>query len=92
MPFRFTIRDLFWLTLVIALVVAWWLDRRSLPRQSATEFNALRERLIDASNRIVEPIQSGATVDPTGALFSGPRQSLVTSRYDVEIPPPKTSP
>jgi hypothetical protein len=26
--FRFTIRDLLWLTVVVALGVAWWVDRR----------------------------------------------------------------
>ncbi len=26
--FRFTIRDLFWLTFVVALGLAWWLDRQ----------------------------------------------------------------
>jgi len=26
MPLRFSIRDLLWLTLVVALVVGWWLD------------------------------------------------------------------
>jgi len=28
--FRFTIRDVLWLTVVVALLVAWWLDRRTL--------------------------------------------------------------
>jgi hypothetical protein len=27
---RFTIRDLLWLTLLVALVVAWWADRREM--------------------------------------------------------------
>ena len=26
---RFTIRDLLWLTVVVALAVAWWIERRS---------------------------------------------------------------
>ena len=26
--FRFTIRDVLWLTVVVALVVGWWLDHR----------------------------------------------------------------
>ena len=29
MPLRFTIRDLLWLTLVVALAVGWWTDSRS---------------------------------------------------------------
>jgi hypothetical protein len=28
MKLRFTIRDLFWLTLVVALAVGWWFDHR----------------------------------------------------------------
>jgi hypothetical protein len=27
MCFRFTIRDLLWLTLVVALIAGWWIDR-----------------------------------------------------------------
>jgi hypothetical protein len=27
--FRFTIRDVLWLTVVVALLVAWWLEHRS---------------------------------------------------------------
>jgi hypothetical protein len=30
MRLRFTIRDLLWLTLVVALVVGWWLDHRRI--------------------------------------------------------------
>ena len=28
--FRFTIRDVLWLTVVVALAVGWWVERRSL--------------------------------------------------------------
>jgi hypothetical protein len=31
MKLRFTIRDLLWLTLVVALAVAWWLDKSQQP-------------------------------------------------------------
>jgi hypothetical protein len=31
--FRFTIRDLLWLTLLAAIVVAWWVDRRAQARR-----------------------------------------------------------
>jgi hypothetical protein len=30
MGFRFTIRDLLWLTVVVALAVGWWLNRNQL--------------------------------------------------------------
>ena len=31
--FRFTIRDLLWLTIVAALAIGWWLDSRRSQRQ-----------------------------------------------------------
>ena len=33
MRFRFTIRDLLWLTVVVALAVGWWLDNSRLKHQ-----------------------------------------------------------
>ena len=33
MRFRFTIRDLLWLTALVAMGVAWWLDHRRLTKQ-----------------------------------------------------------
>jgi hypothetical protein len=32
--FRFTIRDVLWLTIVVALGVGWWLDQRQLRIQN----------------------------------------------------------
>jgi hypothetical protein len=31
--FRFSIRDLFWLSLVVALAVGWWFDHDSVRRE-----------------------------------------------------------
>jgi len=45
--FRFTIRDMFWLVVVVALVTAWWLDnrRKSTAYDSlAAERRAWKER------------------------------------------------
>jgi hypothetical protein len=39
--FKFTIRDLFWLTLVVAMALCWWIDRGRL----ATELRVAREEL-----------------------------------------------
>jgi hypothetical protein len=36
--FRFTIRDVLWLTVVVAVGVGWWIDRRSLIRNSPHEY------------------------------------------------------
>ena len=38
--FRFTIRDVLWLTVVVAMGVAWWIDRRQL-----TEYHRRVEEL-----------------------------------------------
>jgi len=35
MRFRFTIRDLLWLTLVVALIVGWWVDHGRLKKRFA---------------------------------------------------------
>ncbi len=48
MKLRFTIRDLFWLVLVVALAVGWWLDHRNADiavryakaKQEVAEFEA----------------------------------------------------
>ena len=40
MRFRFTIRDLLWLTLVVALAVGWWIDSRRVPRYVVVEKKA----------------------------------------------------
>jgi hypothetical protein len=34
--FRFTIRDLLWLTVIVALGVAWWIDRQRLFQELTT--------------------------------------------------------
>jgi hypothetical protein len=41
--FRFTIRDLLWVTVVVALGVAWWIDRRQM-RNQLDEANKWRTR------------------------------------------------
>jgi hypothetical protein len=41
MPLRFTIRDLLWLTLVVALVLGWWVDRNRMARDAATNVGKL---------------------------------------------------
>jgi TRAP-type C4-dicarboxylate transport system permease small subunit len=40
--FRFTIRDVLWLTVVVALLVAWGLDRRQLVRALSRSEEAAR--------------------------------------------------
>jgi hypothetical protein len=42
--FRFTIRDVLWLTVVVGLAVGWWLDHRFLT-DDAAETRQARERI-----------------------------------------------
>ena len=44
---RFTIRDLLWLTVVVALGVAWWVDRSRFP---SIENGVWRDVTIPLSN------------------------------------------
>jgi hypothetical protein len=52
MRFRFTIRDLLWLAVVVALAVGWWLHGRSLIKQRQTDVasNAALRRQLDDTN------------------------------------------
>ena len=52
MRFRFTIRDLLWLTLVVALVVAWWIDHGGNPRPQVNALYASEKaELADSKQR-----------------------------------------
>jgi hypothetical protein len=48
--FRFTIRELVLVTLVVAMGVGWWIDRRQLQRESQQRINALGS-VLDYLNR-----------------------------------------
>jgi hypothetical protein len=54
---RFTIRDLLWLTLLAAVAVAWWVDRRALSRRIETAKLAavIRELAREVSRHHVGP-------------------------------------
>jgi hypothetical protein len=60
MRLRFTIRDLLWLTLVVALAVGWWLDRRKITELEA-RVGTLQQ--VPSVNRIeampITPVKSG---------------------------------
>jgi len=47
MRFRFTIRDLLWLTLVVAMAVGWWLSYS----HCQTQINGLQESMEDWRSR-----------------------------------------
>ena len=46
--FRFTIRDVLWLMVVVALVAAWWADhRQQLERAAKLKMDAQMRRAVD---------------------------------------------
>ena len=45
MRLHFTIRDLLWLTVVVAMGVAWWLDHRATSRLTSQELTIYLKRL-----------------------------------------------
>jgi len=53
---KFSIRDLFLVTLVVAVCVAWWLDHR----QEETEKAAIRQQLTDESSKLTAKLKTAA--------------------------------
>jgi hypothetical protein len=50
--FRFTIRDVLWLTVVVGILATWWLDHDRLEQKAAKlKADAYMQRAIDAGNR-----------------------------------------
>jgi hypothetical protein len=58
MRFRFTIRDLLWLTAVVALAVGWWLDHRRL---TSEPFPSNLSLIIEGGLQVHEIPQSETT-------------------------------
>lgn len=63
---RFLIRDIFWLTLVVALAVAWWLDHR----QQAAEVQEFHNYVEFYERHLMESRSSGFPVPP-GRVIPG---------------------
>ncbi|HZL87171.1 MAG TPA: hypothetical protein VFB96_02240 [Pirellulaceae bacterium] len=56
---RFTIRDLLWLTLLAAVLVAWWIDRRAQARRI--------DELMEASQRALYFLGDSDLSNPAGS-------------------------
>jgi hypothetical protein len=46
MRVRFTLADLLWLSLVVALAVEWWLDHRRIAADAANQVSALKLQMM----------------------------------------------
>jgi hypothetical protein len=53
--FRFTLRDIFWLTLAVGLGFGWWLDHRHLQRRRAIE----KEQVLQEAADIIHEATNG---------------------------------
>jgi type II secretory pathway component GspD/PulD (secretin) len=52
MRFRFSIRDLLLITMIVALAIGWWLDHRKLTKDNSAQFTIFYLRYADA--KVVE--------------------------------------
>jgi hypothetical protein len=52
--YRFTIRDLLWLTVVMAVTVGWWLELRNRGPENAKLREQIREMEIQAASKDAE--------------------------------------
>ena len=50
MRFRFTIRDLLLLTVIVALAIGWWLDHWKLTKENSAEFTVYYLKYADAKD------------------------------------------
>lgn len=75
--FKFSIRDLLWVTLVIATVLVSWLDRRHLRNENLRLRQALsaNERLIDQLYKAVNTVN--ARVGSNKAVLDGDDVKLI---------------
>jgi hypothetical protein len=56
--FRFTIRDVLWLTVVVALGASWWLDRRELLRDVRAAWEMTRAFQQDQKDRAAREVMA----------------------------------
>ena len=56
--FRFTIRDVLWLTVVVALGASWWLDRRELLRDVRAAWEMIRAVQQDQNDRAAREVMA----------------------------------
>ena len=82
---RFSLRDLFWLTAVAAIVLGWWLEHRAFRRLDA-DFKVMRDEL----NRARKVIQTKARFD---SYRGNPSRIISTDENGKttiqDLPPPE---
>jgi hypothetical protein len=85
---RFSIRDLLWLTVVVALGVAWWLDRGRITAKAIDRDRAWRESVEKSLSEIATRTGQEAWIEmPDGEYWSvAPIKSFPS--HESQAPPP----
>ena len=81
---KFSIRDLLLVTVIVALAVAWWMDRNAQLKQA----NQWRGRAEDLA-RFVEANGIGVTWDRDGVGYSPRTGKPTVMTWPAPTPPPK---
>ena len=92
--FRFTIREILWLTVIVALAVCWWTDRRSARSRQLhdQEWIAAQEQLLKAKDAQLATVRT--RLEDAKAEESAIREQLaecVATQEDklkIDVAPP----
>ena len=77
---KFSIRDLLLVTAIVAVCVAWWLDRGKLLREAATERARARLIALEQENKLLR-------MESAAALWKRAIDELPTSQAPAPNPP-----
>jgi hypothetical protein len=85
---RFTVRDLLWLTVVVALGVAWWVDRGRMAARFSERDRAWRESVDKSLSEIATKTGQDVWIEtPDGELWS-PGKSFSFPSHESPATPP----
>ena len=73
MRLRFTIRDLLWLTLVVGLIVGWWVDHSRQPRDEFWRVSYQNGEIVvtDSGGQIIQRVPAYLEIGITGRSLNG---------------------
>jgi hypothetical protein len=83
----FSIRDLFWFTVVVALAVGLWIERRKLA-MSVERVNKLESDFMELKPGGYELVPTGVSADPTMRRFIDVERTVGPSNSSAPAPNP----
>jgi hypothetical protein len=86
MRLRFSIRDLFWATLAVALVLGWWLHYRSIEanRRAVVQHAEKVRSVLTAAKAQCEQLERDADFYKTAALHGRFPRTYLRPMFDVD--------